>query len=164
MNGCPRSGFWIRGTTNPNQRFSDLCRETINFKLSTPGKSRRWSAISPARSPPHRVIEDGLPSGVQLHQQIEFRDVAGEHHAAVFSRCEKDQCIVERLAPFVLAELLQARQQSGEDAGLAPCIPIRRENAVRRAQLDGRGNLGDRARRTRMRRVQQACGPPAPPQ
>jgi len=33
-----------------------------------------------------RVIEDGLPFCIELHEQIKIRDVASEHHATILSR------------------------------------------------------------------------------
>jgi hypothetical protein len=101
------------------------------------------------------VIEDGLPFCVELHEQIEIRDVASEHHATILGRCEKNQRIIEHFTLLGLTVSLQPRQESGEDAGFAPCFTVWCKNAMLRPQLDGRGELGDHTRCFRMRRVQQ---------
>jgi hypothetical protein len=102
-----------------------------------------------------RVIEDGLPFCVDLHEQIEIRDVASEHHATILGRCEKNQRIIEHFTPLGLTVSLQPRQESGEDAGFAPCVTVWCKDAMLRPQLDGCGDLGNHTRCTRMRRVQQ---------
>jgi len=102
-----------------------------------------------------RVIEDGVAFCVYLHKQIEIRDVASEYYATIRGCCEKNQRIIKRFALLVLTVSLQPRQESSEDAGFAPCVPIRRENAVRRPQLDGRGDLRNHTRCIRMHWVQQ---------
>src|ERR1700736_300749 len=71
-----------------------------------------------------RVIKDRLTSGIELHEQIEIRDIAREYDATIPGRCEKDQRIVECFAAFVLAIPLQPRNESSENAGFAPCFPI----------------------------------------
>ena len=96
-----------------------------------------------------------MASRVELHQEIEFRPVAGEHHTAILSRCEKNQSIVERLALLLPAVSLEPSQKPGEDAGFAPCIPIGDEDAIRRPQLDGRADLGDDGCCIRMFRIEQ---------
>ena len=102
-----------------------------------------------------RVIEDGVAFCVELHEQVEIGEVAGEDCAAIPGRCEKDQRVVERFALLVLSVALQARQESGEDAGFAPSVAIWRENAMRGPQVDGRRNLCDHARGLRMPGVEQ---------
>lgn len=102
-----------------------------------------------------RVIENGLPSWVELQQEIEIRDVACEHHAAIPGCRQEDQSIIQRFALLTLAVMLQPRQESGEDAGFAPGCPVRCEDPMIRPQVDGRCDLRNHVGRIGVRRVKQ---------
>jgi len=90
-----------------------------------------------------------------LHEEIEIQNVASENDTPISGCGEEDQRIIERLALLVLAVLLKPRQESSEDSGFAPCIPIGCENAMLRPQIDRCSDLGNHIGCVRMRRVEE---------
>lgn len=102
------------------------------------------------------VVEDGLGLGVELSEEVEVGEVAGEDGAAVSFGGEEDQGVVECAALLGLAVVLEAGEQAGEDAGFAPGFTVGGEDAVLGALVDGGGDLGDDAGSLGVRGVEQA--------
>ena len=105
------------GKARPDGRALPLKRQCV-----------RWR-----RNDSKRVVENSLSSCVELRKQVKFQNVACKHHAAIFRRGEKDQCIVERFASIIFAVSLEPDQKPSEYAGFAPYIPIRSEYSVGRS-------------------------------
>jgi len=121
----------VPGSTNENCAHD---RHALRWISNAPARK----AMNPASVP---LIENDSSGGIQLLQQVEILGIAGENRHSVFARGGEDQGVIQYAASIRASIPLDARQDSGENSGNQPDLPIGRNRAVRRPAPDDRRDL-----------------------